>query len=113
MNHFAQKLRKNQTDAEKMLWQHLRNRQILNCKFRRQHTIGPYVVDFICIEKGLIIEVDGSQHFDQQIYDRKRTTYFEGQGFSVLRFWNNDVLCRLESVLEKIWQTLNSLSPSP
>jgi len=92
MNHFAQKLRKNQTDAEKRLWQHLRNRQILNYKFRRQHTMGPYVVDFICIEKGLIIEVDGSQHFDQQIYDLKRTTYLEGQGFLVLRFWNNDVL---------------------
>ena len=106
-------LRKNQTDAEKLLWRHLRNRQIANSKFRRQHEIGSYIVDFICIEQLLIIEIDGGQHAEQITYDAKRTAYLETQGYNVIRFWNNDVINDMDAVLNKIYEILlNQPSPS-
>jgi len=98
----AQALRKNPTDAERKLWAHLRLRQLGGYKFRRQHSLGPYIVDFICIEKKLIIEVDGGQHDDNKFYDSKRDKWLENKGFRVLRFWNNEVLTYIENVKEVI-----------
>lgn len=101
-------LRSNQTDAEKQLWYCLRANRFLNLKFKRQKPIGLYIVDFICLDKMLIIELDGGQHAVQLGYDLKRTQFLESQGFRVLRFWNNQVLSELESVLEEIRQQLIS-----
>ncbi|MFV1998294.1 MAG: endonuclease domain-containing protein, partial [Acidiferrobacterales bacterium] len=95
-------MRKNQTEAEKRLWWHLRNRQMEGCKFRRQEVIGDYIVDFLCLEPKLIIEVDGGHHIDQYEYDQVRTKYLASLGYKVIRFWNNDVLANTPAVLEKI-----------
>ncbi|MCF3097018.1 endonuclease domain-containing protein [Aeromonas australiensis] len=107
-NGFAKRLRRDATLAEQKLWQQLRNHRLAGVKFRRQMPIGPYVVDFICLEQGLIIEVDGSQHGIQtnQMHDKARTAYLNQQGFRVIRVWNNDVLSRMEVVLTHIWLSL-------
>jgi crossover junction endodeoxyribonuclease RuvC len=98
----ARLLREKSTPAEKTLWQRLRNKRFKSLKFRRQYPIGPYIVDFVCLSQKLIIELDGSQHLDQIVYDAERTQYFEHFGFCVLRFWNNEVFQQLPSVLLKI-----------
>lgn len=103
----ARDLRKNQTDAERCLWQCLRNRQLMGYKFRRQLPIGNYIVDFVCHSLKLIIELDGSQHMSCQEYDKQRTDFLESQGYSVLRFWNNDVLNQTGSVLEALTLALS------
>lgn len=108
----ARKLRKQSTDAEKRLWHHLRNRQILNAKIRRQHPFPPYIADFVCLETKLIIEIDGSHHMDNQEQDEKRTHFLKAQGFHVIRFWNNEVLSQTEAVLEAIYNELGK-HPSP
>lgn len=95
-------LRKNLTDAEQKLWQKLRNKQINDHKFRRQFVLGNYIVDFICLDKRLIIEVDGGQHMDNVDYDSQRDKWLKSQNFKVLRFWNNQVLNEIDSVLEVI-----------
>jgi adenine-specific DNA-methyltransferase len=82
----ARRLRRNQSDAEGVLWRHLRNRGLGGRKFRRQHPIGPYVVDFVCIEDRLIVEVDGGQHADPACGDAARTRWLEAQGYRVVRF---------------------------
>ena len=97
------------TDAEKTLWQHLRFRQLDGYKFRRQCPIGSYIVDFVCFERKLIIELDGRQHAEQIVYDSKRTAWFQSEGFQVLRFWNNQVLSETDSVLNAI---INVLTPT-
>ncbi|MEG3789911.1 endonuclease domain-containing protein [Lysobacter sp. CCNWLW3] len=97
----ARHLRRSMTDAELRLWFHLRNRALMGCKFRRQHPIGPYIADFACIERGLIVETDGGQHADSGA-DRVRTRFLAFRGYRVLRFWNNDVLARTDAVLEQI-----------
>jgi very-short-patch-repair endonuclease len=102
----AQALRKNPTEAERKLWAHLRLRQLGGYKFRRQHPIGPYIVDFICIERKLIIEVDGGQHDDYKFYDSKRDKWLKNKGFRVLRFWNIEVSTYIEIVLEVIGSEL-------
>ncbi len=108
----ARELRKNMTDAERKLWNHLRNRQLGGLKFRRQHPIGKYVVDFVCFEKKIVIEVDGSQHLENRIYDAERTEWLEKQGFKVIRVWNNDVLNEIEVVLEELYEEIiNYTSP--
>lgn len=94
----AGKLRKAQTPAERKLWSRIRNDQ-LGVTFRRQHAIGNFVPDFVCIEKKLILELDGSQHLEQQEYDDDRTKYLESEGYKVIRFWNNDVMKNLDSVI--------------
>ena len=96
----ARKLRNNLTDAEKNLWYTLRAEQ-LGFKFRRQAQIGNYFVDFVCYEKKLIIEIDGGQHFESEI-DADRDEWLSTQGFTVLRFWNNEVLENRDSVVEKV-----------
>ena len=98
----AKHLRKNSTDAERALWKHLRNKQLIGCKFRRQAPIGNYIVDFVCFSQSLIIEVDGGQHLTQTDYDAKRDKWLQSQGFTVLRFWDNDALADTDSVLERI-----------
>jgi very-short-patch-repair endonuclease len=98
----ARSLRKNQTDAEHLLWQKLRNRQLLNVKFRRQFPIEPYIADFVCLELKLIIELNGSQHFDQVAYDNIRSDFLKQRGFKVFRFWNNEVFKNTEGVMESI-----------
>ncbi len=102
----ARRLRREQTDAEYTLWTQLRARKFLGLKFRRQHPIGSYIVDFCCIDKQLIIELDGSQHLDSAEYDERRTNFLAGQGFRVIRFWNHEVLLALEDVLQKVAETL-------
>ena len=76
-------------------------------KFRRQHAIGKYVPDFCSIKHRLIIELDGSQHVEQQEYDAERTRYLESKGYRVLRFWNHEVMNNIDSVLQVIWDTLH------
>jgi very-short-patch-repair endonuclease len=95
-------LRKRLTDAEKALWRHLRAKQLEGFKFRRQEPIGKYIVDFVCYERGIIIEIDGGQHSVEKEKDNERDRWFEGQGFKVLRFWNNEVLNNTQEVLEVI-----------
>ncbi len=106
---FQKTLRTNHTEAEKLLWRQLRNRRFQGWKFRRQHILQGYIVDFVCLERKLVIELDGGQHAVQEAYDQQRTQTLEGEGFRVVRFWNNEVLNNLEGVLE----TLLEMTPSP
>jgi very-short-patch-repair endonuclease len=99
-------LRHNQTEAESKLWQALRAHQFSDIHFRRQHAIGPYIVDFVAPRQKIIIELDGGQHLDQQEYDAERTTYLETKGYRVLRFWNNDVMNDLDGVIRVIMERI-------
>ena len=99
----ARHLRKNPTDAERALWSILRQRQVPGHRFRRQAPVGPYIVDFVCFENKLVIEVDGGQHAEQADYDDARTAWLESQGLRVLRFWNNQVLQEMDAVREAVW----------
>ena len=107
----ARDLRRHSTDAERLLWRHLRDSQIVGSKFRRQEQIGHFIVDFVCYDKTLVIEADGGQHALQQEKDAQRTAWLNTQGFRVLRFWNNEVLTNIEGVLERIWEELSSEPP--
>ncbi len=109
----ARGLRQSMTDAEQKLWHHLRNRHLSDNKFRRQHEIDHYIVDFGCTDAMLIVELDGGQHAQQQEYDNSRTRHLEAKCCRVLRFWNNDVLVQIESVLEVILASLASPIPHP
>lgn len=102
----SRKLRREMTDAELILWKRLRKKSIDGYKFRRQHPVGKYILDFVCLEAGLIVEVDGGQHQEGTDYDEKRTFWLEQKGFRVLRFWNNEVMNNLDAVLEVIWHQL-------
>jgi very-short-patch-repair endonuclease len=110
MKQLARILRRHQTDAEKQIWRHLRNRGLAGFKFRRQYSVGPYVVDFVCLERWLVVEIDGGQHMEQQQKDERRTASLESHGFRVVRFWNNDVLQNIETVLSVILDALNAPS---
>jgi very-short-patch-repair endonuclease len=107
----AKNLRKTSTIAERLLWRHLRAKQMDGHKFRRQEPIGNYVVDFVCFEKRIVIEVDGSQHQIEKDKDRLRDKWLKKQGFKVLRFWNNDVLKNMEGVYEVIKESCLSHPP--
>ena len=100
------KLRKNSTYYEQILWSFLRNRKFEKFKFRRQQIFGKYIVDFICYEKKLIIELDGGQHVQNKEYDDYRTKYFEKNGFKVMRFWNSNLRGNVEKILDKIYECL-------
>lgn len=102
----ARNLRKNLTDAEQKLWQRLRKRQVFDYKFRRQAPLGHYIVDFVCHEAKLVVEIDGSQHKLEAQYDAKRSAWLKSEGFDVLRFWNNEVLCNIDGVVQKIAMNL-------
>jgi very-short-patch-repair endonuclease len=101
-------LRKHQTDAENRLWYFLQNRQMEGIKFRRQHRLGRYIVDMVCLEKRLVIEIDGGQHNEtmNREKDQRRTVWLEKEKYQVLRFWDNEVLSNTEGVLEIIRQKL-------
>ena len=107
----ARKLRRNMTDAERILWKYLRAKRFKSCKFRRQHPIGPYIADFVCIERKLVIEVDGGQHAIYVEEDQARDAWLKEKGFRVLRFWNNDVLANIEGVLETLLNIVCEESP--
>jgi very-short-patch-repair endonuclease len=107
------RLRKSMTDAERRLWRSLQRKQLDGLKFRRQHPFGNYIIDFVCLQAGLAVEVDGGQHAEGQTEDTGRTKYLESAGFRVLRFWNNDVLRDTEWVVEVIFRALRELTPSP
>ena len=98
----ARELRKSSTDAEHLLWKHLRAKRMNGLKFKRQQPIGKYIVDFICFEKRIVIELDGGQHAIRCDKDKRRDSWLEGQTFRVLRFWNNDVLTNIHGVLQII-----------
>jgi len=98
----ARNLRREGSDAEQRLWLHLRNRQLENLKFRRQHAIGPFIADLVCDEAKLIVEADGGQHAEQADDDARRTAWLERQGYRVLRFWNDEILRNTVAVLEEI-----------
>jgi len=109
---FARELRKSMTDAERKLWRGLRLRQMHGYKFRRQFQLGNYIVDFVCLEARLIIEVDGGQHADEIYGDVQRDAWLKSQNFRVLRYWNNQVLTELDAVLEDIARELEE-HPTP
>ena len=107
----AQRLRRELTDAERKLWSVLRNRQLEGAKFRRQQPICPFIVDFVCQERRLIIEADGGQHAGNGA-DERRTAFLESKGYRVLRFWNNDILSNLDGVAQVIAIALSTPHPA-
>jgi len=111
-NRLQRVLRRNMTDAEQALWRRLRGCQVKGCKFRRQHPFGDYILDFVCLEAKFVIEVDGGQH-NESDRDSARDQALMNAGFRVMRFWNNQVLDELESVVEAIWLELETLAPPP
>jgi very-short-patch-repair endonuclease len=110
---FKKALRLNQTEAEEILWYRLRNRNLNGFKFRRQYVLYGYIVDFVCLREKLIIELDGGQHAERKIYDKKRSKLLEANGFRIIRFWNNELLSNIECVLETIYDALTIKYPSP
>jgi len=98
----SRKLRRESTPQEIILWSRIKNRQFKKLKFKRQCQIGKYIVDFICEEKKLIIELDGWQHSEQEEYDLERTKYLERQGYKVLRIWNGEINSNLAGVFLKL-----------
>jgi len=107
----ARTLRIQSTDAEKVLWGKIRGRQIEGCKFRRQQLFGSYIVDFVCFDRKIVIELDGGQHAESRTRDSIRDNWMKGEGFEVIRFWNNEVLQNLDGVLETLRKRL--VAPSP
>ena len=106
LTNIARMLRQRSTEAERVLWRKLRGRQLEGYKFRRQQLVGPYIVDFVNFEKGIIIELDGGQHATDRESDTEREAWLRGEGFQIIRFWNNDVFQNLEGVLEAIRRNL-------
>src|SRR5215475_10909412 len=109
----ARDLRRSSTDAEGFLWNRLRRRQLEGQKFRRQFPMFGFIVDFVCLEARLVVELDGSQHAEREDYDRMRTRTLELNGFSVLRFWNNEVLKNCEGVLAAMLLHLRGATLTP
>jgi len=106
----ARSLRKTPTDAERLLWRRLRNKQLQGFRFRRQVAVGPYFADFVCLEAKVVVEVDGGQHNESGI-DSARDRYLQGAGFKVMRVWNTDVLANVAGVCDAILEIL--LAPPP
>ena len=102
----ARILRKKMTESERKLWRHLRSSQMNGLKFRRQHPIGPFIVDFVCLEKKLVLELDGSQHMTNREYDASRTTWLNERGYKVIRFWDNDVFKNFSGIVHRIFENL-------
>jgi len=106
--HRAGELRREPTPAEQKLWAYLRGKKLNGVSFRRQHAIGNYIVDFCAIKQRLIVELDGSQHLEQEEYDLERTAFLESQDYKVIRFWNHDVMNDIDGVLRVIDVTLRN-----
>jgi len=102
----SRELRKNMTPQERKLWKIIRNRQFFGYRFRRQFPIGQYIVDFVNREKNIVIEIDGGQHnpIDEDSYDNKRTKFLNSEGYTVVRFWNNEIDNNIEGVYLKLMQ---------
>ena len=109
----SRRLRLTQTDAERKLWLLLRDRRLGGAKFRRQHPVGKFIVDFCCPDQRLAIELDGGQHAAQTEADERRSRFLRARGYSVLRFWDDEVLRNPEAVLLEILQALTSEKKSP
>jgi very-short-patch-repair endonuclease len=109
LTELAQKLRDDSTDAERLFWSRVRRHALCGHKFKRQVPIGNYIVDFVCFDSKVIVELDGGQHANDAD-DQIRDTWLQGEGFRVLRFWNNEVLTNIDGVVEMV---LKNLSPSP
>ncbi len=107
----ARSLRRTSTDAERRLWRIRRHRQFAGHKFRRQQPLGRYFVDFVCLDRRLVVEVDGAHHAEQQACDAIRDQWLRRQRFRVLRFTDREVLTTLESVREAMWQALGDPPP--
>ena len=105
-NHLQRNLRNTMTDAERALWKALRGQQMAGYKFRRQHPFENYILDFVCLDKMLVVEVDGSQHVEHADFDEERSRQLAKAGFRVVRFWNNEVLTQIDAVKERIWGEL-------
>ena len=112
-NKLQRRLRNEMTDAEKALSKVLRGRQVSGLKFRRQHPFGDYILDFVCLESKLVIEVDGGQHGVRTKHDKIRSQNLAAAGFHILRFWNTEVLQEIEGVKERIWRTVQEEQPHP
>lgn len=109
---FASILRRKQTDAELKLWYFLRDRRFDGWKFRRQHPIGSYVVDFCCVEKMLVIGLDGGQHLEQKSQDEQREKDLNSKGYQILRFWDHEILKEADSILERIKESMGNPHPN-
>src|SRR5512135_1072052 len=109
---FAKGMRRQPTNAEAVIWAALRGTRLQGFKFKRQQPIGAYIVDFVCFERRLVVEIDGGQHADDVSEDQVRSNWLQSQGFGVLRFWNNEVIERNDDVLESIIRELHE-HPSP
>lgn len=107
----ARSLRERSTEAERLLWSKLRDRRLAGHKFRRQHPIGPYVADFVCLAGNLVVELDGGQHGSHVEADERRTRWLEHRGFRVVRFWNNELIENTNGVLRAIAEALSSDGP--
>jgi len=109
----ARGLRREQTDAERLLWRHLRSRHLNGFKFRRQHPLGRFIVDFCCSECCLVVELDGGQHAGQTQTDARRTAYLNQMGYRVIRYWDHEVLTHPDAVLQDILCALEESHPHP
>ncbi len=109
----ARTLRRNRTDAEGLLWHYLRNKQLDGYRFRRQQPIGRYIVDFACLSRKVLIELDGGQHAEQTSRDEKRDAFLRARGYRVLRFWSTEVFENCFGVLERVWETVAGDPPHP
>jgi very-short-patch-repair endonuclease len=110
--HRAREMRRDDMDAEACMWNALRARRLGGWKWKRQAAFGPFILDFLCRESGLLVEVDGSQHADRLTYDQRRTNYLQRSGLRVLRFWNSDVLTNREGVCDSILDACGGERPS-
>jgi very-short-patch-repair endonuclease len=109
LTEFARELRENSTDAERLFWSRVRAHRLFGFKFKRQYTVGPHIVDFVCVDARLIVELDGGQHAESK-RDQIRDARLTEEGYRVLRFWNNDVLLNIDGVIETV---VKNLGPSP
>jgi very-short-patch-repair endonuclease len=112
-NEFARRLRRELTGPEKFFWKHIRGRRFHGFKIRRQVPIGPYIADFACYEERIVFEIDGESHLDSVVHDQERSEWLNGNGWRVLRCWNNEVTNEWDAVEEVIWDALNGLESAP
>jgi very-short-patch-repair endonuclease len=112
-NENARRLRKDMTDTERFVWWRLRNRQVGGFRFRRQHPVGRFVVDFVCLEAKLVLELDGSQHAERSEEDERRTARLDAEGYRVVRFWNHQVREEWDVIAVELLRLLNELVPQP
>lgn len=109
----ARTLRKNLTETETFVWKRLRYRQIGGFKFRRQHPLGPFIVDFVCLERKLVLELDGGQHAERVEADAFRTRWLEQQGYRVVRFWNHQPFQEWDAIEQELWRLLTEEGSTP